>query len=262
MGVFDDKGMAQSLIGSSKEGDYYIVRARNTEVVEYGHPDWVGKDTVESHVETYVDAGGIEEIVVGKGGYNVVAARDAQKITGNDQPNIIWGGQGKSAIDGGKGDDSLNGGIFEDTLTGGEGNDTFNFGEDKNWNASTIIYVDVIKDFDVNRDQIVLNTASYKALRPGFTFEVAKSIEGLDLLKSQIIYCSENGGLYYNPNQGKKAFAGFSRVNGTFVYDAGGLFAIFENKPMLERKHIFISIVDPKKVVDFEPTNQAGPFVQ
>ena len=201
-------------------------------------------------------------MVIGEGGKNVVANRTVGKITGNDQPNMIWGGQGKTVIDGGAGNDSINGGIYNDTLIGGAGADIFNFGGDGNWNASTILYTDTIKDFDVNLDKIVLNTADFKALKPGFTFEVSKTVEGLDRLKSQVIYCSENGGLYYNPNQGKKGFAGFSRVNGTFVYDDGGMFAVLENKPMLERKHVFISIVDPRKVVDFQPTSLTAPLVQ
>jgi Ca2+-binding RTX toxin-like protein len=264
MATFDDKGIAQSLIGSSKEGDYYIVRNKDTNVNEYDHPDWLGKDVVESHVETYTDAGGIEEIILGEGGKNVVANRNVQKITGNDQPNMIWGGQGKTVIDGGAGNDSINSGIYNDTITGGAGADTFNFGEDVDWNASTIMYTDTIKDFNPDEDRIVLNTASFKALKSGFTFEVAKTIKGLDLLKSQIIYCSENGGLYYNPNQGKKGFASFSRVNGsgTFVYDDGGLFAVLANKPALERRHVWITIVDPKKVKDFQPTAQTNPVVQ
>jgi Ca2+-binding RTX toxin-like protein len=264
MAILNDKGIAQSLIGSSKEGDYYIVRAKDTSVWEYDAPDWVGHDVVESHLETYVDAGGIEEIVLGEGGKNVVANRNVQKITGNSQDNIIWGGQGTSVIDGGAGNDTINSGIFNDTLIGGEGNDVFQFGEDFNWNASTTTYTDTITDFDVSKDRIVLNTADFKNLKSGFTFEVASKVAGLDLLKSQVIYCSENGGLYYNPNQGKKGFAGFSRVNGsgTFVYDAGGLFAVLPNKPALERKHIFISIVDPRKVVDFQPTSQTNSVVQ
>jgi len=260
MATFDDNGIAQTLLGSSKEGDYFIVRNKDTHVNEYD--GWLGKDTVESHLETYTDAGGIEKIIIGEGGKDVVANRNASEIIGNSKDNVIWGGQGTSKIDGGAGNDSINGGIFNDTITGGAGADTFNFGEDQNWNASTIIYTDTITDFDTNLDRIVLNTASFKALKSGFTFEDAKSTKGLDLLKSQIIYCSENGGLYYNPNEGKKGFAGFSRVNGTFVYDDGGLFAVLENKPALEKKHLWITIVDPKKVKDFQPTSQTNPVVQ
>jgi Ca2+-binding RTX toxin-like protein len=260
MAILDDNGIFQTLLGSSTQGDYFIVRNKDTRVNEYD--GWLGKDTVESHVETYTDSGGIEEVVVGEGGKNVVANRNVEKIAGNDQPNMIWGGQGKTTIDGGAGNDTINSGIFNDTLIGGEGSDVFHFGEDTNWNASTILYTDTIKDFDPVVDRIVLNTAEFKALKPGFTFEVSNTIKGIDFLKSQIIYCSENGGLYYNPNQGKKGFAGFSKVNGTFVYDDGGMFAILENKPILERKHVWIAIVDPKKVKDFQPTSLTAPFVQ
>jgi Ca2+-binding RTX toxin-like protein len=262
MATFDDKGIFQTLLGSSTQGDYFIVRNKDTSVNEYDHPDWLGKDTVESHVETYTDAGGIEKIIIGEGGKDVVANRNVNEIIGNSKDNVIWGGQGTSVIDGGAGNDTINSGIFNDTLIGGEGSDVFQFGEDKNWNASTILYTDTIKDFEPSLDRIVLNTADFKALKSGFTFEVAKTVKGLDLLKSQIIYCSENGGLYYNPNQGKKGFAGFSKVNSTFVYDDGGLFAVLENKPALERKHIYITIVDPKKVKDFQPTSQTNPVVQ
>jgi Ca2+-binding RTX toxin-like protein len=262
MAILDDKGIRQTLIGSSKEGDYYIVRNKDTRVNEYDHPDWLGKDTVESHVDIYVDAGGIEEILLGEGGKNVVANRNVEKIVGNDQPNMIWGGQGTSVIDGGAGNDTINSAIFDDTLIGGEGSDVFHFGEDGNWNASTILYTDTILDFDVEKDRIVLNTSDFKNLKSGFTFEVASKVSGIDLLRSQIIYCSENGGLYYNPNQGKKGFAGFSKINNTFVYDDGGLFAVLANKPALERKHIWITIVDPKKVKDFQPTSLTGSLVQ
>lgn len=262
MATFDDKGIRTSLIGSSKQGDYYIVRAVGTSINEYDHPDWLGKDTVESHLENYIDSGGIEEIFVGESGKNVWANRNAEKLTGNKEDNILLGGQGKTTIDGGAGNDTINSGIFNDTLIGGEGSDVFHFGEDGNWNVGTVTYTDAIKDFNPDVDRIVLNTASFKALKKGFTFEVASTTKGLDLLTSQIIYCSQNGGLYYNPNQGKKGFAGVSRVNGTFVYDDGGMFAVLENKPMLERKHVWISLIDPKKVVDFQPTSQTNPVVQ
>ena len=260
MTIYDDKGIAQHLRGSSSYGDYYIVRAADTTVIEY--PTNLGKDTVESHIHTYIDRAGIEEIILGDGGKNAYGNRNLETLTGNKENNVLLGGQGTSIIDGGAGNDTINGGIFDDTLIGGEGDDIFQFGVDQNWNASTILYTDTIKDFQVNLDKIVLLTADFKALKPGFTFEVAKTVEGLDLLKSQVIYCSENGGLYYNPNQGKKGFANFSRVNKSFVYDDGGMFAVLENKPILERRHIWISLVDPKKVKDFQPVTQTTPIVQ
>lgn len=262
MATLDDKGIFQTLIGSSKEGDYYIVRNKDTRINEYDSPEWLGNDTVESHLENYTDAGGIEEIILGDGAKNVWANRNAQRITGNAADNVILGGQGVTTINGGAGNDTINSGTFNDTLTGGEGADVFQFGEDFNWNASTITYIDTVTDFDVTQDRIVLNISDFKSLKPGFTFEVVSKVLDIDLLRSQIIYCSENGGLYYNPNLGKKGFAGFSRVKSTFLYDDGGLFAVLENKPALERKHIWISLVDPKKVKDFEPTKQTNPVVQ
>ena len=261
MAKFDDQGKPQSLMGSSKEGDYYVVRAKDTSVWEYGNPDWLGTDVVESHVDTYTDAGGIEKIIIGEGGKDVQANRNVTEIVGNSKDNVIWGGQGTSKIDGGAGNDSINSGIYNDTITGGAGADTFNFGDDGNWQASTITFTDTITDFDPELDRIVLNTADFKMLKPGFTFEVVKTKAGVDTLKSQLIYCQEDGGLYYNPNGTKKNFGAFPKVNGTYVHDDGGLFVILANKPTLERKHILISVVNPRKVVPFKPTNQAGPFV-
>jgi Ca2+-binding RTX toxin-like protein len=260
MGTYDDNGIPQTLLGSSTQGDYFIVRNKDTHVNEYD--GWLGKDTVESHLENFQDAGGIEEIILGEGAKSVWANRNAQQITGNAADNVILGGQGVTTIDGGAGNDTINSGIFNDTLTGGAGNDIFQFGEDFNWKASTILYTDTITDFDVEKDRIVLNTSDFKNLKPGFTFEVASNVAGLDLLKSQVIYCTENGGLYYNPNQGKKGFASFARVGGTFVYDDGGLFAVLENKPALEKRHVWISLVDPKKIKDFQPTSQTNSVVQ
>jgi len=261
MATYDDLGVPTILRGSNKTGDYYVVRASGTVVAEYPH--WLGKDTVESHINTYADTAGVEEIILADGARNVYGNRNLEKLTGNDADNILLGGQGKTLIEGGEGNDTLNGGVFSDTLVGGGGADTFQFGEDADCKASTILYEDVIEDFDPAVDRIVLNTATFKNLAPGFSFVVTDTKANLDKLSSQIIYCTENGGLYYNPNKEKANFTTYAKIGrNSSVGDEGGLFVTLSNKPLITKANIWIQLVDPSKVKPFQPTSQTNPVVQ
>ncbi|MGQ4649255.1 type I secretion C-terminal target domain-containing protein [Lyngbya aestuarii] len=70
-------------------------------------------------------------------------------LTGTDGNDLIQGFEGRDEIIGGAGDDTLIGGVDGDLLTGGGGSDQFIFNafEERR---------DLITDFDVNQDQIVL----------------------------------------------------------------------------------------------------------
>jgi Ca2+-binding RTX toxin-like protein len=74
---------------------------------------------------------------------------------GND---LIYGNQGDDLIDGGADDDLLYGGQGADRLTGGEGDDTLFGGQ----GGDVFVYRsvdddrDVIQDFDIAADQILL----------------------------------------------------------------------------------------------------------
>ncbi|MEI6830738.1 MAG: DUF5801 repeats-in-toxin domain-containing protein, partial [Synechococcaceae cyanobacterium ELA445] len=73
---------------------------------------------------------------------------------GNDN---IFGGSGNDRIDGGSGNDVIRGGTGVDTLTGGTGNDQFVFFKGEGSNDAATAEIDVITDFTINTDTIVIN---------------------------------------------------------------------------------------------------------
>lgn len=124
-----------------------------------------GKDTVNLALSS-----GANLVLAGNGNDSVMGGLGADTISGGNGKDVLRGGAGNDAIGGGTGNDDLTGGLdigtfsstidvgtglrttvftAGDSLAGGKGNDTFHyaFGDG----------VDQISDFEVGRDELVLD---------------------------------------------------------------------------------------------------------
>ncbi|UMA67184.1 hypothetical protein LVO79_19165 (plasmid) [Roseivivax marinus] len=107
-----------------------------------------------------VTGGAGDDDLGGGTGRDVIDAGD-----GNDS---VGGGEGDDAVDGGAGADFLAGGGRNDTIDGGSGNDTINGGDGSDlirggigadvfvWNSGDRGAVDIVEDFELGTDQILL----------------------------------------------------------------------------------------------------------
>jgi Ca2+-binding RTX toxin-like protein len=94
-----------------------------------------GTDRVESYVEGYALADGLENLLVmtysgfGNDASNILTGTDvANRLVGNAGDDTLNGLGGNDVLEGGEGNDVLNGGAGADTLIGGAGNDTYQWG--------------------------------------------------------------------------------------------------------------------------------------
>jgi Ca2+-binding RTX toxin-like protein len=119
--------------------------------------------------------GGNDKIYAGAG-HDAIAAGSGNDIvyggSGNDRvygqwgDDMLWGDSGNDFVFGGVGSDTLEGGTGNDMLMGGDGADRFVF----NPNRAGEGY-DVIADFKLGTDKIVLSTAAVLASTPGLLAE-------------------------------------------------------------------------------------------
>ena len=116
-----------------------------------------GIDTIQTKVDLLTTAANIENIELQDGVIYVNGSSSANTITGNDGHNNLNGLGGNDSLDGGAGPDALNGGTGNDTLTGGSEADAFVF----NTALSTANNADIITDFIVGEDQILLSHAVF-----------------------------------------------------------------------------------------------------
>jgi len=201
---------ADNLLGTSEgdrisglEGDDTIRGAagNDTLVGQLGNDRLVGNDG--------------NDRLFGNGGSDVLLGRE-----GND---LLLGGNGEDQLEGGIGRDRLNGGAGNDQLTGGASKDAFIFNTNSAF-ATEDIGLDTITDFQVDLDVIILDKTTFAALQSdsgsqpfndegikGFSIDTEfEIVEGEDAVRASdafIIYDSQNGGLYYNPDGDSVQFA-------------------------------------------------------
>lgn len=149
------------------------------------------------------------------------------KFTGGEVKDKAYGGDGKDKLRGDAGNDILKGNGGKDTLRGEQGDDTLTGGKGADsfvfdfvlGNANHQAGVDRIKDFEVGKDTIVLDSAVFAAIGGNLNsseFHVGTNAEDGD---DHIIYKKGAGKLFYDDNG-----------------DAAGgrtLFATFDGKPNL-----------------------------
>ena len=104
-----------------------------------------------------------DDVVFGGRGADVLFGhRGDDFLSGGAGHDRLLGGGGHDRIAGGAGDDFVAGGQGDDILSGGRGADRFFFDPSRNGEGD-----DVIRDFDLARDRIVLEAADVIAATPG-----------------------------------------------------------------------------------------------
>jgi hypothetical protein len=185
-------------------------------------------DTIESD-ETYTLQPGEDNLIlIGNSNIDGIGNELDNEITGNRRRNRLEGLDGNDTLDGGDQRDTLIGGNGDDNLTGGDNRDTFVFATDEAFNAD--IGVDTITDFDPDDDSIELSQTTFTSLESEVDdefsipaeFAIVADIAEVEISEALIVYNQPTGELFYNEN---------SVDSGLGV---GGLFATFDNLPILE----------------------------
>ncbi|MEO7221587.1 MAG: calcium-binding protein, partial [Devosia sp.] len=186
-----DGGAGADNMAGGRGDDIYVVNNSRDKVVEASAQ---GTDLVKSSV-SYTLPANVEELqLTGTRNINGAGNSKANTITGNSGNNKLTGNGGNDSLAGGDGNDCLDGGTGRDTLTGGNGADKFAFtAAVKSKNA------DVITDFDVADDTIVLSHTVFKALAAGTIADedAAYSTDG-DAASAHLVYDSATGDLFYD----------------------------------------------------------------
>jgi Ca2+-binding RTX toxin-like protein len=176
--VIDGRGGVDQLVGRGGNDTYRVDNAADS-VAENGGQ---GLDTVYASV-SYVLTAGADVETLRTGGDNNVSAIN---LTGNANGNVVIGNNGNNVLNGGDGNDEL---------TGLAGQDSFWF----NTALDAATNVDVITDFSLVDDTIVLDDAVFGALDPtGLSageFVVGAAAQDAD---DYIIYDDVTGALLYD----------------------------------------------------------------
>lgn len=111
-------------------------------------------DLREGHFSSVMGMTGNVSIAYGCTIENAIGGTGADQIIGNGVANTLLGGAGDDSLYGLEGNDLLVGGTGDDLEAGGQGRDAFYFG-----NAAD--GTDVISDFELGTDQVVLDHALF-----------------------------------------------------------------------------------------------------
>ncbi|MGD1714814.1 PQQ-dependent sugar dehydrogenase [Dapis sp. BLCC M172] len=189
----------------------------------------VGRDTLNGgRGDDTLNGGRGSDRLFGKSGNDLLIGRP-----GND---ILLGGEGNDTLEGGIGRDRLNGGAANDLLTGGGSIDRFIFNTNQEFQTEDV-GIDTITDFSQTQgDIILLDLRTFTAINSqsgtGFSinseFATVTNDQEAETSDAVIVYNSENGNLFYNPNGSQ---AGFGN---------GGQFATLTNIPELEGEDFFL----------------------
>ncbi len=189
-----------------------------------------GRDTLNgARGDDTLNGGFGRDRLFGKSGNDLLIGRP-----GND---ILLGGEGNDTLEGGIGRDRLNGGAGNDTLTGGGSIDRFIFNTNEEFQTEDV-GIDTITDFSqqTQGDIILLDLDTFTAInsQSGTGFSIPSELatvtndEEAATSDAVIVYNSENGNLFYNPNGSQAGFG------------SGGQFATLTNTPLLEAEDFFL----------------------
>jgi len=188
-----------TMIGGTGDDTYYVDGVGDA-VTEYGGE---GIDSVWSEVSWTLTAGADVEYLSAIGD-----AWESIHLTGNSSGNEVTGHAGSNVINGGDGND---------TLTGGGGQDWFRFDTP----LSEAFNVDIIADFDVEDDTIVLHDDYFANIGLGSVAD-SQFVIGTAAtdINHRIIYDSDSGALFYDSDgTGANAAVQFAQVSGGPVLD-------------------------------------------
>lgn len=154
--------------------------------------------------DTLNGGGGDDRLIGGFGSDRLFGGSGNDVLEGRPGFDFLFGGGGNDSLNGGSGRDRLNGGPGNDTLTGGASIDRFIFNTNRPFSQEDL-GIDEITDFEVGQDLILLDTTTFTVLEDIATeFETvtgnAATAEGI------IVYNSDDGSLYYNPNGSAAGF--------------------------------------------------------
>jgi Ca2+-binding RTX toxin-like protein len=171
--IINGKGGADVMTGLAGNDTYMVDNVGDAVVENPGE----GTDTIRSSV-TYSLPASVENLVLTGG--------SAINGTGNSRANYLTGNSGNN---------TLNGGPGNDVLIGVSGQDRFQFKS-----ALNDTNVDLIKDFSVADDQILLENGIFAALTTTGTLSAASFRVGsaATMASHRIIYNPTSGSLYYD----------------------------------------------------------------
>ncbi|WP_161564529.1 phytase [Okeania hirsuta] len=181
--------------------------------------------------DTITGLAGDDTLVGGGGDDSIIGSRGNDSLYGQDGDDVLegrlgfdhlFGGDGDDEMNGGQGRDRLNGGSGNDTLSGGASIDRFIFATNQEFDADDI-GVDEITDFVVGQDKILLDRTTFTAINSIATeFTTVTSNNAAATSEAVIVYNSNNGALFYNPNGNAGGFGD------------GAQFATLSNGALLE----------------------------
>ncbi|NES03226.1 MAG: DUF4347 domain-containing protein [Okeania sp. SIO2F4] len=232
-GIFLEGTGDNNILNGSEGNDTYIGRGGNDIIRSHGGDDnlsgGLGEDTLDGGADD-------DNMNGGSGSDRMLAGSGDDLLIGRPGNDILLGGEGEDTLEGGIGRDRLNGGPGNDQLTGGGSIDRFIFNTNQEFQTEDV-GIDTITDFSkTQRDIILLDLTTFSAINsePGTGFSIASEFatvtgdESAENSNAVIVYNSENGNLFYNPNGSE---AGFSD---------GGQFATLTNTPELEAEDFFL----------------------
>ncbi|WP_293157581.1 calcium-binding protein [Okeania sp. SIO2C9] len=191
-----------------------------------------GQDTLNGSNgnDTLNGGSGNDTLNGGQGSDRLFGTSGNDSLIGRSGNDILLGGSGNDTLEGGIGRDRLNGGSGNDTLTGGGSIDRFIFNTNEPFQLEDL-GVDAITDFSqAQGDIIILDRKTFTAINSesGVGFSIASELatvtddELAETADGVIVYNSENGNLFYNPNGSETGFGD------------GGQFATLINTSPLE----------------------------
>lgn len=234
-GVIEEEGLVQG-------GQLAILSEVNGTVLNPGANNTFSGSNGDDNAAT---GGGNDTLAGGSGEDTLNGGIGSDKILGQNDDDLLIGRSGNDFLSGGAGDDTLEGGIGRDRLNGNAGNDVltgggsidrFIFNSNQEFQAEDF-GVDEITDFSQTQgDMILLDRRSFTAINSdsGTGFSIADEFATVtDDLSAEtvgaiIVYNTENGNLFYNPD-------GIASGFGT-----GGQFATLTNTPALEAEDFFV----------------------
>lgn len=167
------------------------------------NPSWTAQQVMDrilmTSSTTYVESVGALQIQGSGSSEGFVGSAYNDWLKGGDGDDYLEGYSGDDRLEGGAGNDTLYGGSGTDILTGGPGADKFVFSK-----ALALAGIDIITDFSVQDDKIVLSKSVFSALQ-GTSLKTAEFLSaagavGVMTAETRIAYDTLSGGLYYDPD--------------------------------------------------------------
>lgn len=196
-----------------------------------------GTDRLYSHSgDDYLLAGaGDDALYGGNGNDRLFGEAGNDLLQGSNDDDELFGGAGDDTLSGSNGSDRLVGGFGNDTLMGGLGSDEFIYDTSTAFNPDQV-GLDIITDFEVNTDQIMLSldtftnlTATVDNLITPNEFEIVDNDTLAAVSEAGITYSRTTGNLFYNQNGSEEGLG------------EGAHFITLQNSPILSPTDIMLA---------------------